>query len=429
MAHSGMAENMSGALDGIKVVEFAQNAAIPHCGRLLAGIGADVVKVEPPEGDAMRRLAGLGRPDAMESRAYAMINPGKRGIVIDLQSPQAQPVIEALFRWADVALTAFKLPDLARYGIDWDSAREINPRLIHVTHTPLGPEGPDAHLGGYDALVQGRSGVGFVMNRSGASAPKPTRPAVNDFGSGFSAAFAVMAALRHRDQTGEGQRIDTSLLGTAINLGTPILGTFEQDAEQTAELEADIAAVRAAGADFDTQRAIYESKVQAGGGAFLLYFRHYQTADGLISLAGLAPGLFDKFHAATGVDRLPGSDITDPAFQAVVAQAEETFAQRTTAEWLALLQEVGYPCGPYNMPHEGVRDPHAEVNEYVVDLEHPEFGGYRTAGMPFQMEKSRVGIHGPSPRFGADTTNVMSEIGLDSDLVDSLLQSGAILSS
>lgn len=422
-----MTESAQGALDGIKVVEFAQNAAIPHCGRLLAGVGADVVKVEPPGGDAMRRLAGLGREGSMESRAFALINPGKRGIVIDLQSPKTTPVVEALFRWADVALTAFKLPDLTRYGIDWDTARQINPQLIHVTHSPLGPEGPDADLGGYDALVQGRSGVGFIMNRSGATAPKPTRPAVNDFGSGFSAAFAVVAALRHRDRTGEGQRIDTSLLGTAISLGTPLLGSFDQDAEQLAELEADIAAVRSAGGDFDTQRAIYESKVQAGAGAFLLYFRHYQTADGLVSLAGLAPGLFDKFHEATGIDRPPGTDITEPAFHAVVQQAEELFASRTTAEWLELLRNVGYPCGPYNMPHEGIRDPHAEANGYVVDLDHPEFGGYRTADMPFQMEKSQVGVPGPSPRFGADTADVMAEIGLDADFVASLLDSGAIL--
>ena len=119
---------LPGVLDGIRVVEFAQNAAIPHCGRLLAGLGADVVKVEPPDGDAMRRLAALAD---MESRAYALINPGKRSIAIDLGSEDARPVIDALFAWADVALVAFKLPDLARYGIDWEHARTVNPRLVH----------------------------------------------------------------------------------------------------------------------------------------------------------------------------------------------------------------------------------------------------------------------------------------------------------
>ena len=185
--------NLPGVLDGIKVVEFAQNAAIPHCGRLLAGLGADVVKVEPPTGDAMRLVAPVGG----EGRAYVIINPGKRSVGLDLASPDASQVIDALFAWADVALVAFKLPDLERYGLHWEHARTINPRLIHLVHTALGPEGPDADQGGYDGLVQGRSGLGWVMNRSGGSAPQPTRPAINDFSTGFVSAFAVMAGLRH----------------------------------------------------------------------------------------------------------------------------------------------------------------------------------------------------------------------------------------
>ena len=415
-----------GVLDGIRVVELAQNAAIPHCGRLLAGLGADVVKVEPPEGDAMRRLAQLADH---ESRAYAVINPGKRSIAIDLGANDAEIVTNALFAWADVALCAFKLPDLERYRIDWDHARQINPRLIHVTHSALGPEGPDAAFGGYDALVQGRSGVGFIMNRSGSTAPLPTRPAVNDFGSGFSAAFAVMAGLRHRDQTGEGQRIDTSLLGTAMSLGTPLLGIFADDGERLAALDEDMAMMRDAGVDFDTQRDVYESRVQAGGGAFQLYFRHYQTSDGLISLAGLSTGLFEKFHSVTGIERPAGGDVTDPGFQAVVAAAEKRFSERSTDEWLQALRAEGYPCGPYNMPHEAMSDPHAVANGYVVDLDHPLFGTYTTTGMPFQMERSAARVPGPSPRFAADTPAVMAEVGLDPELVDRLMDAGVLIAA
>jgi len=411
-------------LAGIKVVEFAQNAAIPHAGRLLAGLGADVVKVEPPAGDAMRRLASFSEH---ESRAYALINPGKRSLAVDLSAAEAQPIVEALFAWADVALVAFKLPDLPRYGIDWESARKINPTLIHLTHTALGPHGPDADMGGYDALVQGRSGVGFIMNRSGSTAPQPTRPAVNDFGSGFSAAFAVMAGLRHRDQTGEGQRIDTSLLGTAMSLGTPMLGHFPSDDEMLAELDADVAAVRDAGLDFDTQRAIYESKVQAASGAFQLYFRHYRTADGLISLAGLTPGLIAKFHTVTGLDRPPTQDITAPEFQTVVAAAEDLFAQQTTAHWLQTLQAAGYPCGPYNMPHEALHDPHALQNDYVVDLDHPDIGPYKTTGMPFQMERSRAEIRSASPSFAVDSAAVLAEIGLNPELIANLIAANVIV--
>ncbi|MCP3990096.1 MAG: hypothetical protein GY724_13550, partial [Actinomycetia bacterium] len=237
-----------GILDGVRVVELAQNAAIPHCGRLLAGLGADVVKVEPPEGDALRHIAQVAE---LEGKAYVVINPGKRSIVLDLQRPEARPVVDALFAWADIALVAFKSDDLARYGIDWDHAKTVNPRLIHLTHSALGPEGPDAHHGGYDVLVQGRSGLGWVMNRSGRTAPRPTRPAINDFSTGFVSAFAVLAALRHRDQTGEGQRVDTSLLGTAMSLATPIVAQFPGDDEALDELDEDLVALRAAGVSFD----------------------------------------------------------------------------------------------------------------------------------------------------------------------------------
>ena len=232
-------------LEGIKVVEFAQNLAIPACGRILAAMGADVVKVEPPGGDAMRATAGLG---PRESRAFAQINPGKRGMAIDLRSSKASPVVDALFRWADVALVAFKGSDLVRYGLDWDHARLVNPRLIHLTHTPFGPRGDDAEVGGYDALVQAVSGMGFLMNRTENGTPVATRPAVNDAGTGIASVAGVIAALRHRDHTGEGQRVDTSLLGTAMSLSLGTHGFFEMtDVERTAELEVQMAAAREAG--------------------------------------------------------------------------------------------------------------------------------------------------------------------------------------
>lgn len=414
---------LPGALDGVNVVEFAQNAAIPHCGRLLAGLGADVVKVEPPTGDAMRLVAPVGG----EGRAYVVINPGKRSVGLDLASPDAATVVDALFAWADVALVAFKLPDLERYGLHWEHAQTVNPRLVHLVHTALGPVGPDADQGGYDGLVQGRSGLGWTMNRSGGSAPQPTRPAVSDFSTGFVSAFAVMAGLRHRDLTGEGQRVDTSLLGTAMSLATPTAAWFPSDAEGLDELDEDLHAMRAAGLDFDTQRAHYESRVEPAKGAFQLYFRHYRTSDGLISVAAMSPGLFAKFHAATGIDPPTVRDVNDASFQAVVAATEERFASRTSAEWLETLQAAGYPCGPYHLPHEAVFDPQVVANDFVVELEHPSFGSYTTSGMPLAMEKARCEVRGPSPRLAEHTVDVMAEVGLDRQTVEELLGSRTLV--
>ncbi len=418
--------DLSGSiLEGVKVLELAQNAAIPHCGRLLAGLGADVVKVEPPGGDAMRLLAQLG---PKEAKGYATINPGKRSIAVDLDATDAREVIDALFRWADVALVAFKGPDLERYGIGWDHARTVNPRLVHLTHTPFGPEGPDADQGGYDVLVQGRSGVGFIMNRSANGVPLPTRPAINDFGTGMVSAFAVMAGLRHLDRTGEGQRVDSSLLGTAMSLGTPMLSRFDEtDTDVLADFDEDIAVMREAMVGFEDQRAAYESRVQAGQGAFQLYFRHYQTADGLISIAGLSAGLIAKFHHLTGLPEVDRSDITSPVFQKAVAAAEELFATKTTAEWLTILRDGGYPCSPYNLPHEALDDPQVRANDFAVDVEHPVFGRYTTTGMPVSFEKAPSGVPGPSPVFGANTVEVLAEAGLGQDRIAELVDGGVVI--
>ena len=413
-----------GILAGVKVVEFAQNAAVPHCGRLMAGMGADVVKVEPPNGDAMRGGIKLA-PN--EAKAFAVINPGKRGIVLDLASDGAREVVERLFAWADVVLVGFKQSDLARYGIDWDHARAVNPRLIHLTHTPFGPDGPDADVGGYDTLVQGRSGAGFVMNRSENGAPVSSRPAVNDFGTGMLSALGVVAALRHRDLTGEGQRVDASLLGTAMSLGTPVVHTFEQaDTDDIAEMRDELQAARDAGVGFDEQRRMYEARMMRGNGAFQIYFRHYLTADGLISVAGLTLKLWAKFHEVTGLPHADVRNAESPEFNQIAGDAEALFRTRTTAEWIEALRAVGYPCGPYHLPYDALEDEQVRANGFAVDIEHPAFGRYTTSGMPLRFSAAPNVPYGPSPGFGQHTVEVLTELGLSPESVTSLLDSGVV---
>ena len=415
---------MTGILAGIKVVEFAQNAAVPYCGRLLAGMGADVVKVEPPEGDAMRSLAQLA-PN--EGKAYAVINPGKRAITLDLGAGDAVTVVQALCAWADVVLVGFKQSDLARYGIDDVSARAINPRLIHLTHTPFGPEGPDADVGGYDVLVQGRSGAGYIMNRTEKGVPISTRPAVNDFGTGIASALGVVAALRHRDLTGEGQRVDASLLGTALALATPLVNFFETiDLEPLSQLDEDLQLLRAAGVSFEEQREVYEQRVIPGAGAFRLYFRHYATADGLISIAGLSPGLVRRFHEITGLALPDRSDPYGADFNAVVEAADALFRTKTSAEWMATLREAGYPCAPYNTPFEAVRDEQIRANDFIIDLEHPTFGSYSASGEPIRFSAAPAERVGPSPSLGQHTREVLAEIGLDATAIDQLVTDGVV---
>lgn len=397
----------TGPLEGIRVVEFAQNAAAPHCGRLLAGMGADVVKVEPINGDAMRDGAHLtGR----EGRAYAVINPGKRAMRLDLTKPGSGRVVTALIAWADVSVVAFKAPDLERFGLTWEAASAINPRLVHLVLNAFGPKGPDADLGGYDVLVQGVSGVGFSMNRADAGVPTSTRPAVFDFSSGMMATAGVLAGLRHRDQTGEGQQVDVSLLGTAMSIGTPMVYRFEQDVPTIADVSEDMALLRQAQTPFNELRQSYESRATAPG-AFRLTFRHYVTADGMISVAGLSPGLIRRFYEILELDMPDHLTRLTPEFDAVVRQAEETFLTRTTDEWVTILRAANYPCSRYNLPYEAIDDPQIRANDYLVDLDHDVFGTYTTSGMPLHMSASSVGIGGPSPQLGEHTHEVMAELG------------------
>ena len=399
----------AGVLAGVKVVEFSQNAAVPQCGRLLAGMGADVVKVEPLEGDSMRHIAKLA---PTESRAFTTINPGKRGIQVDLTAPRAPEVVDRLLVWADVCLVGLKAPDLDRFGLGWEHAHQLNPALVQLVLTAFGPAGPDADQGGYDVLVQGLSGLGFSMNRSVDGVPMPTRPAFIDFSAGAVAALGVVAALRHRDRTGIGQRVDASLLGAAMTLGTPVLASFERDEATMQALGEELNLLRSSGADFDTQRHHYESRVIAGSGVFRIYFRHYLTIDGLISVAGMSPALIERFHEITQLSWPPSSDPTTPEFQAIVDEAEALFATRSTSEWIERLREGGYPCTRYNLPFDAVADPQVVANDYVVTMEHPTFGEFTTVGMPFAFDATPTGVQHRSPRLGEHTLEVLTEIGL-----------------
>jgi len=417
-----MEQATPGLLDGVKVVEFSQNAAVPQCGRLLAGMGADVVKVEPTTGDAMRHLAPLAENEA---RAYATINPGKRAISLDMGADGAQEIIDRLLAWADIALIGLKVSDLGRFGLDWDRIHDREPSLVVLQFSAYGPEGPESQLGGYDQLVQAVSGLGFFMDRSKGGVPVGTRPAFVDFASGGYACAGVLAALRHRDQTGVGQRVDASLLGTALNLGNPQMASFDQDSDGNAELIFEMSMLREAGVDFDGQRAHWEGRVFAPGGLFELYVRIFRTTDGLIALSGYSPGLKDKLHDVTGLPRFtPDTRPGDEAFDAVVDQAEALFLSRSTADWIGDLRAVGYPCSRFNHALEAISEPQAEANDYVVDLEHQSFGGYRTVGMPFGFSEAPTSFTTTSPRLGEHTIEVLGELGFSPGEQQSFMSNG-----
>lgn len=418
--HHAPEGNPAGALTGVRVIEFAQNLAVPTCGLILASMGADVIKVEPPAGDAMRGLAPF--PGTTEGRAYIVANPGKRSIVLDLTDPATHAARDALLASADVVLTAFKPPDLERLGLTYGHVSAINPTVVHLEHRAFGTLGPDADEGGYDVLVQGVTGLSFVTSRSDNGRPATVRPAYSDMTTGLASAAAVLAALFHRQRTGQGQQVRTSLLGTAYYLALPLAARFDDhDTDTLNEFHEDLALLRSTGANFDDQRALFEDRVLPAGGAFELWFRHYLTADSVISVGALSPTLIEKFHIVTGLPdpRHNRWAHRSEQWNQLVTEAEALLATRTTHDWIQQFRAAGVPCSRYNTPTEALDDPGAIANGFVQDIHHPIAGPYRTVATPIQMDVTPVITPGPSPQLGQHTDEILAELGLLERATDS----------
>jgi len=418
-----------GALDGVKVVEFAQALAVPFAGVLLADMGADVVKVEPPPGDGIRHTMEPILPG--ESKGFTLINRGKRSICLDLTRPESRPVVERLAGWADVVMLSLKPADLPRYGLTYEHFRAMNPALIVLEHVPLGLKGPFGGEPGYDVIVQAMSGTSVLTARERDGVPINIRPAFNDMGTGAFSALGIVAALRHRDRTGQGQRIETSLLGTAMALGNQLLSWFgATDPPVEERFRAELAEAREFGADFETQRAIWERHYTRGGFANI-YFRHYRTADGFVSVGCLSPQLNARFRAVTGIHdprTEPGFEMGPPEsmarLQELVRQVEALFASKTSAEWLDTLRAGKVPCGPFNFPPDVFSDPQLLENEFIVEVEHPLFGPYKTFGPPLKMDATPTRIAAPPPLLDEHTDQVLGELGFAEEEVAALRAAG-----
>lgn len=416
-----------GPLHGVRVVEIAQALAMPMCGMLLGDLGAEVLKVEPPAGDQVRYLFARKHRD---SPYFASVNRNKRSICLDLASPGAAPVLEALVRWADVVLVSLKPTDVPRYGVDEERLRAVRPDLVYVANPPLGPEGPHGREGGYDVLVQGISGLSFVTARTERDVPLNVRPAYSDVGTGMLAALGVTAALRHRDLTGEGQRVEVSLLATALLFGQTIVGRFPEMTGDAAErFRGELAALRAAGGTFEDERRLYRDRMAGGEGFLRFYFRHYRTADGMVSVGCLSNALYDRFHAATGLPDPrtdPAHRLGTPGFEELVERAEGLFRTRSTAVWLERLRAAGIPCARYNLPTEVLDDPQVVANQYAVELEHPVLGRHHVPGPAVRFDRTPTSVRAPAPALDQHTDEVLTELGFDAATIAALRSGGTV---
>jgi len=399
-----------GALDGVKVLEFSEMIAAPFAGMHLGDLGADVLKVEPPEGDPWRHSLEFA-PN--ESRTFLSLNRNKRGIVLDLKQPEAQEVVRRLVPTMDVVIVNYR-PDVpARLGIDYGTLGALNPRLIYVQNTAMGGRGEHSHRPGYDLIAQAVTGLMLTGGRLDADGvPLPLTPAIGDYATGLVIALAICAALVARERTGLGQKVDTTLLGTSLALQIASFMRTEVEAP-TAEASA--------------------SSTSADARALNAYYRVYRTQDSMVAVACLTPTLRRKMAQAIEVhdvrhDRKIPRDSEEGRRVALefTAAAIERFLEKTTAEWLAVFDSAGVPAAPVRTVHELWDDPQVRANDLVVDYVHPAAGAVSMVGPVIEMAATPTSVRRPPPTLGQHNDEVLAELGYSDDEVAKLRDLGAV---
>ncbi len=425
---------MTGALDGIKVLEFGQIIAGPMCGVLLSDFGADVVKVESPTGDATRLL---GQFVPHESKIFHAFNRGKRGIVVDVRQDQGRDVILRLVEHFDVFLINSRPGVADRLGIDYDSLRARRPDLIYLDNTAYGPEGPSAHRSGADIVAQAYSGLMANDEKydehGGPDFITATAPA--DFAAAWTSAMAVCAALFHRERSGEGQRIETSLLGGALTMQNFLLHELPAvDAIAKQPVLDAIAEARARGGSY---REIMEARGSIRNmltGAMQIYYGGYETADGAIMLGCTSPVNRQQVRDAIGLaddpTDTPDFNALDPNADAIVAEVrgrvQQIFRSNTCAHWIERLDATGAPASQVNIIEDIPNDPQVQALDMYIDIEHPLTGPETVIGPGFRMSATPPVVQGPSPTLDGDTDAVLADHGFDAEEIQSLRSSGAI---
>ncbi len=377
-------------LEGLKVVELARILAGPWAGQTLADLGAEVIKVEAPDGDDTRRwgppFIERDGPDGIDRSAayFHACNRGKRSVLADFRTAEGQALVRDLVREADVLIENFKVGGLAKYGLDHDSLRKVNPRLIYCSITGFGQTGPYAERAGYDYIIQGMSGLMSVTGEPGGQ-PQKAGVAVTDIFSGVYAATAILAALQQRGRTGEGQHIDIALLDVAVSVM----------ANQSMNY---LATGRAPGRIGNAHQNLVPYAVfDCDDGWIIIATGNDAQYRKLCALLGL-PDLGEDARYRTNADRIAHrAELT-----AALTGVTRTWAK---AALLAACEAAGVPAGPINDLAEVFADPQVIARGLRLDL-----GGVPGVRSPFVFSGAELAAGMPSPVLGADTEMVRERL-------------------
>jgi crotonobetainyl-CoA:carnitine CoA-transferase CaiB-like acyl-CoA transferase len=405
-----------GALAGIRILDLSRVLAGPWAAQLLGDLGAEVIKVERPgAGDDTRTWGppfvrdGDGEPTS-DAAYYLCTNRNKRSITVDMQTPAGQALLHDLARQCDVVIENFKTGSLAQYGLDYASLAAINPRLVYCSITGFGHTGPYAQRAGYDFLIQGMGGLMSITGQPDGepgAGPMKVGVALTDVLTGLYAANAIQAALHARTRTGEGQHIDLALL----DVGVACLANQAMN-----YLHSGVAPTRMGNAHPNT-----------------VPYQDFPTADGYMILATGNDGQFARFAEAAG----HAEWASDERFARVSARLanrgvlipliRQATVMRTTAEWIALLETVGVPCGPINSIADVFADPHLQSRGMQISMPHAAGADIALVANPIRLSATPVQYREAPPTLGQHTRDVLADLlQLSTEEIDELQRKGAI---
>lgn len=403
-AYKGTSSTSAGPLQGIKVIDMTSVIMGPFATQILASLGADVVKVEPPDGDNMRHVGPMRNPGM--GPIFLQANQGKRSVVLDLKQVAARDALHAMLQDADVLISNVRPQAMARLGLAYGDVAARYPRLIYVSCCGFDQSGPYAAKPAYDDLIQGATGLPWLSQQYSGGEPVYAPTTLGDRVTGLHAVYAVTAALYARERNGKGQAVEVPMYEamTQFILGDHLAGLA------------------------------FEPPLGPAGYARLLtpHRRPYQTADGWLCVLIYNDKHWHSFFAAIG----QSERMSDPMFSshaqraeridAVYAEVARLMRERSTQQWRELLDAADVPNMPMASPADLLHDPHHLATGFVRTVDHPTEGRLYTTGTPTQWSATPPNPAAtPAPRLGEHTVEVLKQAGLRDVVIDALLANGS----
>jgi crotonobetainyl-CoA:carnitine CoA-transferase CaiB-like acyl-CoA transferase len=395
----------SGPLSGLRVIELAQIMAGPTAGMMLADMGAEVIKVEKfPGGDDSRayrepRVNGVSAP-------YMILNRNKRGIALNLKHADGLQALLRLIDSADVLIENYRPGTLDKLGLGWDVLHARNPGLILCSVTGYGLQGPMASTGGFDLIAQGFAGLMSITGEPGRPPAKPGN-SVADINSGILAATGIIAAYVHRLKTGQGQRVDTSLMEAAMQQTYWHAAIFFATGQSPAPL--------------------------GSGHVLAAPYQAFQARDGWLNIGGANQTNWERICEVLGHpewrtdQRFHDNTARMANLPALVEAINGVMVTRDRADWMAAFEAAGVPAGPVHSIGEALSHPQALARDMVVELDHPVAGKTRAIGAPIKFSDTPCSVTRHAPSLGEHTREVLAEHGYTEAQIDALIAGGAAL--